>query len=124
MHRASEGMLRMELDEVMTGARDVMTVKRVYGEPYEKDGVTIIPAASVRGGVGGGEGEGGESTPAGAGGGYGVSARPVGAYQIKDGQVTWVPAADTTRVIMLGQVVAIVALLVIRSLFRRRRRRG
>jgi uncharacterized spore protein YtfJ len=29
----------------------------VFGEPYEKDGVTIIPAARIRGGAGGGGGE-------------------------------------------------------------------
>ncbi len=33
-----------------------MNVRRVYGEPYEADGITIIPAAAVRGGGGGGEG--------------------------------------------------------------------
>ena len=27
-------------------AKDAMTVKRVYGEPFENDGVTVIPAAS------------------------------------------------------------------------------
>ncbi len=48
----------------------------------------------------------------------------MGAYQIKDGQLTWVPAADTTRVILLGQVVAIIALLVIRSIARGRRKRS
>ena len=47
-------------------------------------------------------------------------ARPVGAYRIKDGEVLWVPAADTTRVIIFGQVVAIVALLVLRSILRSR----
>jgi len=33
-------------------------VKRVFGEPYEKNGVTVIPAARVQGGAGGGGGEG------------------------------------------------------------------
>ena len=113
-----------KFDEVIAAGRDAVTVRRVYGDPYEKDGVTFIPAASVMGGGGGGEGEGGEDTPAGAGGGYGVIARPVGAYQIKGGEVTWVPAADTTRVILMGQVVAVIALLVVRSIFRSRRRRS
>jgi uncharacterized spore protein YtfJ len=26
-------------------ARDTMTVRRVFGDPYEKNGVTVIPAA-------------------------------------------------------------------------------
>ena len=47
----------MEIQDVIAQARDTLTVKRVFGEPYEKDGVTIIPAARVQGGAGGGSGE-------------------------------------------------------------------
>jgi uncharacterized spore protein YtfJ len=112
-----------KVDELIAGARDTLTVGRVYGEPYKNNGVILIPAASVRGGGGAGEGEPGEGQPGGAGGGFGMSARPVGAYQIKGDEVTWVPASDTTRVIILSQVVAIVALLVIRSILRSRRRK-
>ena len=109
------------IEELMAGARDALTARRVYGDPYETDGVTLIPAAAVRGGGGGGEGDGGEDAPTGSGGGFGMMARPVGAYQIKDGEVSWVPAADTTRVILMSQIVVIVALLVLRSIFRSRR---
>lgn len=110
------------LEELTAGARDTLTVKRVFGEPYEKNGVTVIPAAAVRGGGGAGESEPGESTPGGMGGGFGMTARPVGAYQIKGDEVTWVPAADTTRVLIFSQVVMIVALMVFRSILRARRR--
>ena len=37
----------MELQELISGARDAVSVKRVYGEPYEKNGLTVIPAATV-----------------------------------------------------------------------------
>jgi hypothetical protein len=37
----------MEVHDVIAQARDALTVKRVFGEPYEKDGVTVIPAARV-----------------------------------------------------------------------------
>jgi uncharacterized spore protein YtfJ len=47
----------MEVQDVIAQARDTLTVKRVFGEPYEKDGVTIIPAARIQGGAGGGSGE-------------------------------------------------------------------
>lgn len=107
-----------KLDEILAAAKDSLTVKRVYGEPFEKDGVTFIPAAAVRGGGGGGEGEGPESSGGGSGGGFGMSARPVGAYRIENGEVNWVPAADTTKVIIVGQLVAIVALLVLRSILK------
>jgi uncharacterized spore protein YtfJ len=46
----------VKLDELMTTAQNAITVKRVFGEPYDKDGVTVITAAGVAGGVGGGGG--------------------------------------------------------------------
>lgn len=110
-----------KVDELLAGAKDTLTARRVFGDPYEKEGVTFIPAAVVRGCGGAGEGDGGEGAPAGTGGRFGMTARPVGAYQIKDGEVSWVPAADTTRVIIMSQVVVIVGLLVLRSILRSRR---
>jgi uncharacterized spore protein YtfJ len=107
-------------EEILTVAQDAITVKRVYGEPYQQNGVTFIPAAAVRGGGGGGEGDPTEDTPGGRGGGIGISARPVGAYQVKGDEVTWVPAPDITKVIITSQIMAIVGLLVIRSIIRKR----
>jgi len=43
---------------VVRVASDILSVKRVYGEPFEYDGVTIIPVAKVMGGSGGGGGQG------------------------------------------------------------------
>lgn len=110
-----------QIDDLLAGAKDTITVKRVYGDPYQSNGVTVIPAASLRGGWGGGEGEGNEDTPAGRGGGMGLSARPIGVYQIKGDSVTWVPALDLSRIVVMGQVVVIVAMLVLRSVLRRRK---
>ncbi len=102
----------MQVTEVFSAARDAITVKRVYAEPYEKDGLTVIPAAIVGGGAGGGTGhdqKGQESQ----GGGFGMSGRPAGAYVIRDGQVDWRPAVDPNRIIaMLG--LAVVAYLLTR----------
>ncbi len=106
-----------KLDDILAGARDSITVRKVYGDPYEKDGITFVPAAAVGGGGGGGEGEDANAAT-GSGGGFGMMARPVGAYRIEDGEVTWIPAVDTTKVILVSQVVAIVALLVLRSILR------
>ena len=97
--------------EAVSQARDVINVRRVYGEPYQEDGLTIIPAANVMGGGGaGGDTEGN------GGGGFGVRARPAGAWVIKDGEATWRPAMDLNRTILMGQLVAIVALLSLRSI--------
>jgi uncharacterized spore protein YtfJ len=93
----------MNVDELLSGARDAMSVRRVYGEPIERDGVVVIPAAAVGGGGGGG----GDNEDNG-GGGFGLRARPVGAYVIKDGEVTWKPAIDPSRLIAAG--IAVVAL--------------
>jgi len=111
----------MEMPEFISSARDTMTVRRVFGEPYERDGVTIIPAARIAGGGGGGSGgdaQGGQ----GMGGGFGLSAMPVGAYVIKDGKVTWLPAVDVNRLIMGGQIFGIVLVLMIGGVLRRRQR--
>lgn len=121
---ALKGVLVGKLQELMAAQQDTMTVKRVFGEPIEKNGIAFIPAAAIRGGGGGGEGEPSETTPGGAGGGFGVTARPVGGYQIKGDEVTWVPAEDMTRVIILGEVIAIVALLVLRSVLRKKIRKS
>ncbi len=31
--------------ETINQARDALTVRRVYGDPYQEEGVTVIPAA-------------------------------------------------------------------------------
>lgn len=100
----------MKVAEVIGTAKDVVTVKRVYGEPYERNGVTVIPAAVVSGGAGGGTGhdeKGGE----GEGGGFGVSGRPAGAFVIKDGEVSWRPAVDPNRILKVVGVVVVAFLL-------------
>ena len=100
----------------LSGAQDVLTVRRVFGEPIERNGITIIPAARVRGGGGGGFGEGPQGAGGrGGGGGFGVGAGPAGVYVIKDGMVTWKPAVDATRLAIMGQIVAIMFLLTVRS---------
>ncbi|HEY1330758.1 MAG TPA: spore germination protein GerW family protein [Actinomycetota bacterium] len=113
----------MDVQEVVSQARDAISVKRVFGDPIEKDGVTVIPAAKVGGGAGGGGGEGQDQDGVGgkgSGTGFGLSARPAGAYVIKDGTVTWRPAVDVNRVIMGAQILAATALLTIRAIVKAR----
>jgi len=110
----------MDVQSVMSQARDAITVKRVFGEPYEAEGVTVIPAAKIVGGAGGGEGERPKEQEKGAGSGFGVVARPVGAYLIRGDQVSWRPAVDVNRIILGGQVVMAIALLTIRTIVKAR----
>ena len=100
----------MKVNEVLSNARDAITVKRVYGEPYEKDGLTVIPAAIVGGGAGGGTGHD-DKGQEGEGGGFGVSGRPAGAYVIQDGQVSWRPAVDPNRIVVMAGLAVIAFLL-------------
>ena len=110
----------MNPQDVLAQARDALTVRRAFGEPYEKDGVTVVTAASVLGGGGGG---GGHDTDAeGSGAGFGLRVRPVGMYVIRGDQVSWQPAVDVTRIVVGGQLVLAAALLVIRSIVRSRAR--
>ncbi len=102
------------LDQV----REVVAGAVVFGEPYEKEGVTVIPAARVLGGGGGGQAPDGEA----GGGGAGVDARPAGAFVIHGGDVRWVPAFDLNRVIFMSQLLVIVALLSWRSVAKARAR--
>jgi uncharacterized spore protein YtfJ len=112
----------MDVQQMLSQAGDALTVSRVFGEPYERDGVTIIPAASVRGGGGGGSGQEGEGR-SGGGGGFGITARPAGAYVIRGGEVSWTPALDLSRVIVGGQIVGLVAILALRSVLKARAKR-
>jgi uncharacterized spore protein YtfJ len=82
-----------DIDGILEGARDAITVKRVFGDPVEAGGVTIVPAAVVRGGGGGG---GDDENNGGAG--FGVHARPAGAWVIRGGEATWRPAIDFNRI--------------------------
>lgn len=100
----------------MDALADVSTVagRSVFGEPVVKDGVTVVPVANVRAGTVGREGDGGPA---------GVDARAAGAFVIRGEEVTWMPALDLNRIIVLGEVVGIVFLLTLRSIVRMRSRR-
>jgi uncharacterized spore protein YtfJ len=107
----------MNVEEMLQGARDALTVQRVYGEPIERDGTLIIPAAKVRGGGGGGGDSANNS-----GGGFGLTAKPAGAYVVADGHVSWEPAVDVNRIVLGAQVAAVIIALVVGSVLRARRR--
>jgi uncharacterized spore protein YtfJ len=119
----------MQITEIFEDAKEAIGSKGVFGTPYEKNGVTVIPAARIMGGAGGGEGqvpgktEDGSETaalPTGSGGGFGVSGQPTGAFVIKGDDVKWVPAVDVNRLMLGFQVVMVVFFLAIRSIAKAR----
>jgi uncharacterized spore protein YtfJ len=104
----------MEFMEAISQAQDAITARRVYGEPYERDGVVVIPAAVVSGGGGGGGGESPDHGP-GGGGGFGLSARPVGAYVIEEGKVRWESAIDVNRIVLQAMLAVLGLALLLRG---------
>jgi uncharacterized spore protein YtfJ len=110
--------------DVLRRVVDNTTVGTVFGDPVTQNGMIVIPVARVRGAGGGGGGRSPSSDKpeaSGTGGGIALSAKPVGVFVVKDGQVAWRPSVDVNKVILGGQLVAIVALLAIRALVNARR---
>ena len=99
----------MDAQQVLTSAQDAMSVRRVFGDPIQVDGTTIIPVAVVGGGGGGGARaqEGGV--------GFGLRARPAGVFAVRDGSVSWRPALNLNLVILGGQIVALTAVVAARQ---------
>jgi len=95
------------------GAQDAMTPRRVFGDPLQADGATILPVSVVAGGGGGGA----RGTDGGVG--FGLRAEPAGVYVIRDGDAKWRPALNLNRVILGGQLVGTVAILTAGLLMRR-----
>lgn len=103
---------------------EAATVRRAFGDPIERDGSLVIPVARIVGGGGGGEGgRTGDTEEQGSGGGFGLRVTPAGVFVIKDGAVSWQPAFDLTRIVLGGQLIAVLALLTARSVLRRYARR-
>ena len=93
----------------------------VFGEPVERDGITVIPVAKARWGFGGGagqhSGEGGKQDD-GAGGGGGVQVTPVGFIEIKDHAANFRPI----RTVSLSWIItgSILGLFLLRETVKRR----
>ena len=72
----------------------------VYGQPYETaNGVTVVPVARVRG----------RTRPGAQDTDLLLTARPVGVFVIKEGEATWVPAFDSTRIALVGAMTGLIA---------------
>ena len=106
----------MDLQNVLVGAQDALTVRRVFGEPVTIHDTTVIPTAAIGGGGGGG----GDGARGGAG--FGMTGRPSGVFVLRGDQVSWKPAIDVNRIVLGGQFVAMAALLFLGSLMLRRAR--
>jgi len=121
-----------ELVRVFEHIGDEANTDMVFGESRVMGDHVIIPVARVRygGGAGAGGGERERDPEAehaavaseGVGGGFGVSAVPMGAIDVTNDRVAWSPLVDWGRLATIWSVVSGMALLMVlaRNLFRRR----
>lgn len=121
---SSENMLERLANRI--GGR--VRVKTIFGEPVEKDGVTVIPVARARWGFGSGSNSGGntrgnqmgEGTSAGGGGGVTVS--PAGYVEVRDGRARFHPIynpANVAQIIVASGIVGVLVLRAVRRLMSR-----
>lgn len=118
--------------EAVTGTFErhfAVSITDLFGEPLERNGRTVIPAAAIERiggfGLGGGSGEGedadggevGSGSGAGGGGGGTLRARPVAVIEVTDDGVRVEPVIDFTNVL----VTALLALAAMFSIGRRLR---
>ncbi len=101
----------------------VARASTVFGEPVERDGVTVIPVAKARWGFGGGAGQrkdegSGGTLEDGAGGGGGVQVTPVGFIEIKNNGANFRPI----RTVSLSWIVvgSVLSLFLLRQTVKRR----
>ncbi len=101
------------------GAR--FDARTVFGAPVERDGVTVIPVAAIRFGIGGGGGSDPSKGQDGEGGGGGGSASASGYIEIKEGRTRFVPVVHPARMLMLIGAMTLAGLAIIRPLLAGRR---
>ncbi len=95
-----------------------------FGEPIDRDGVTVIPVAKVRFGFGGGSGRGIEESSKtgeigeGSGGGGGAMTSPLGFIEIKDGRAEFQRVRDPVSAVPVILAAGFTAWLVLRGLKR------
>ena len=112
------------IQDILSVPRDILKVRRVFGEPIEKNGITVVPVAMVVGGGGAGIGTDAGDGDGGKAGAFGTMARPVGVYVIRKDEVTWQHSLDITLLGVMGIVLAGVMTLVVGSAVKRHQKRS
>jgi len=90
----------------------------VFGEPVQREGVTVIPVAKARFGFGGGGGAGSHEADegSGGGGGGGAAVSPIGFIEVRDNGAEFKRISTPMDLIPLVTAGAIAALTVKRLL--------
>ncbi|MVN77694.1 sporulation protein [Hymenobacter sp. HMF4947] len=101
------------------------STQTIYGQPVERDGVTVIPVARAYYGFGGGGGSGTETNEkagSGAGAGAGVALTPIGYIELRQGRSRFRPIRSS--VVPLVAVSGAIAWLLLQSVPRLLGKRG
>jgi uncharacterized spore protein YtfJ len=114
---AEAGAAEDRIGKLVEALGGTASAQAVFGAPVEKDGVTIVPVARVRFGVGGGGGRGpgrkkgatGDAEQAGYGHGGGVQAAPVGYIELSGGTARYRRIADPARPMVIALLAPLVA---------------
>jgi uncharacterized spore protein YtfJ len=106
------------LDRIAQTVGQKAQVSTIFGEPVEREGVTVVPVAKARFGFGGGGGAGTreEGQGSGRGGGGGVNVSPVGYIEVRDGDSEF-KRISTPRDLLPLVAAAALALIALRRLF-------
>lgn len=124
---AEDGMVQRLVERLADRFGGVANASAVFGDPVERNGVTIIPVAKVRWGAGAGAGRGGEVVDGkpeggeGGGGGGGVSVKPIGYIELRDGTAEFIRFRDPGAmlpVLIGGAIAAWIGARAIRAIFR------
>ncbi|GAB3822069.1 spore germination protein GerW family protein [Pontibacter rugosus] len=89
-------------------------VSTIYGEPVERDGLTVIPVSKAIYGFGGGQG--GKADAEGSGGGGGMVVMPVGYIEMKQGETKFRTIRDPQSIVKIVAIGSIATLLIARSI--------
>lgn len=106
------------LERIGQTVGDKARASTVFGEPVEREGITVIPVAKARFGFGGGGGAGSSESEEGTGGGGGGGAvvSPVGYIEVRDGTAEFKRISNPVDVLVLVAAASLGALAVKRLL--------
>ena len=109
---------RRRTDDLLSALADRiggrLNASTVYGEPIERDGVTVVPVTAVRIGIGAGGGTDPAKGQEGEGAGGGGTAMPAGYIELKGGRSRFVPVVHPLRMAALVCGTVLAGLLIMR----------
>ena len=115
---------RRRTDELLSTLADRIGARlgasSVFGPPIERDGVTVIPVATIRFGIGGGGGSDPGKGQEGEGGGGAGTATATGYIELKDGHSRFVPVVHPARMLLLIGATVLAGLAIMRPAMARR----